>query len=303
MANIIVAGSINMDLVIRTPRLPALGETILGENLTMVGGGKGANQAVACARLGADVSFIGRVGQDEFGSTLLNQLGTEGINCVGVKISKGTHTGVAMITVVKEGDNSIVVSPGANMYLSPEDLKTQENRFAKSHASLFQLEVPIKTLETGLHMSKKHGLLTILDPAPFTPIPEPLLQLIDILVPNNIELKQMTGIDEIGPAASFLHQKGIRKIVVTMGKEGAMLFEDNSVKTIQGPVVSPVDTTGAGDAFAGAMAVALAEGKNTLEAIKFANCSGALACTVLGAQTSLPFRKDVDLLFQKLNRK
>ena len=302
MANIIVAGSVNMDLVIRTPRLPGLGETILGENLVMVGGGKGANQAVACARLGAEVSFIGRVGHDEFGNALLKNLKNEGIDCEGVTVSEDINTGVALITVVKEGDNSIVVSPGANMLLSPGDITRQEDKFRNCHASLFQLEVPLETLEEGLRLSKKHGLLTILDPAPFTEIPESFLKLIDILVPNNIELHQMSGLDDMEKAASSIIQGGVKTVVVTAGADGAILFERGSISRIKGPAVSTVDTTGAGDSFAGAMAVALSEGKSTLEAVEFANCAGALACTILGAQPSLPFREDVERIYHQTYR-
>ncbi len=302
MANIIVVGSVNMDLVIRTPRLPLLGETILGENLAMVGGGKGANQAVACARLGAEVSFIGRVGQDDFGNTLLKNLKKEGIDCEGVTVSKDINTGVALITVVKEGDNSIVVSPGANMLLSPQDITSQKDKFKHSQASLFQLEVPLKTLEESLRLSKKHGLLTILDPAPFTEIPDSFLKLIDILVPNSIELHQMSGLDDIEKAALSLVQRGVKTVVVTAGADGAILFENSYISRVKGPAISPVDTTGAGDAFAGAMAVILSEGKSTEEAIGFANCAGALACTILGAQTSLPFREDVERLYRQTYR-
>ena len=209
---------------------------------------------------------------------------------------------MALITVVKEGDNSIVVSPGANMLLSPRDITSQKDKFKHSQASLFQLEVPLKTLEEGLRLSKKHGLLTILDPAPFTEIPDSFLKLIDILVPNTIELHQMSGLDDMEKAALSLVQRGVKTVVVTAGADGAILFKNSYISRVKGPAISPVDTTGAGDAFAGAMAVILSEGKSTEEAIGFANCAGALACTILGAQTSLPFREDVERLYRQTYR-
>jgi ribokinase len=299
MAGITVVGSINMDLIVRTPRLPQLGETILGEDMVKAGGGKGANQAVACARLGAEVSFIGNTGNDEFGKQLISDLEREGIDCSCTGCLNNVSTGVALITVVKEGDNAIVVSPGANMLLSPEDLHKGEERFRTCKAALFQLEIPLETLAQGLYLSRKHGLLTILDPAPFREIPDDLLGSVDILVPNSIEIQQMSGEQDIKAAAQALIRRGVKRIVLTAGAKGAFLFEQDLMTRIPAPAVTPVDTTGAGDAFAGGIAVALSEGKRVEDAIRFANCSGALACTVLGAQTSLPRRAAVKKLYME----
>lgn len=299
MARITVVGSINMDLIVRTPRLPKLGETILGEDLVKAGGGKGANQAVACARLGAEVSFIGNTGNDEFGKQLISDLEKEGIDCSYTGCLNNISTGVALITVVKEGDNAIVVSPGANMLLSPEDLRKGEETFRTGRAALFQLEVPVETLAEGLYLSRKHDLLTILDPAPFKEIPDEILGSVDILVPNSIEIMQMTGEQDVEGAAEVLIRRGVKRIILTAGAQGAFLFEQDLKTRIPAPSVTPVDTTGAGDAFAGGIAVALSEGRRVEDAIRLANCSGALACTVLGAQTSLPERAAVEKLYRE----
>lgn len=299
MARITVVGSINMDLIVRTPRLPQLGETILGEDLVKAGGGKGANQAVACARLGAEVSFIGNTGNDEFGKQLISDLEKEGIDCSYTGRLNNISTGVALITVVKEGDNAIVVSPGANMLLSPEDLRKGEEKFRTGRAALFQLEVPVETLAEGLHLSRKHDLLTILDPAPFKEIPDEILGSVDILVPNSIEIMQMTGEQDVKGAAEVLIRRGVKRIILTAGAQGAFLFEQDLMTRIPAPSVTPVDTTAAGDAFAGGIAVALSEYRGVEDAIRFANCCGALACTVLGAQTSLPERAAVEKLYRE----
>lgn len=299
MARITVVGSINMDLIVRTPRLPQLGETILGEDLVKAGGGKGANQAVACARLGAEVSFIGNTGNDEFGKQLISDLEKEGIDCSYAGCLNNISTGVALITVVKGGDNAIVVSPGANMLLSSEDLRKGEETFRTGRAALFQLEVPVETLAEGLYLSRKHDLLTILDPAPFKEIPDEILGSVDILVPNSIEIMQMTGEQDVEGAAEVLIRRGVKRIILTAGAQGAFLFEQDLMTRIPAPSVTPVDTTGAGDAFAGGIAVAISEGRRVEDAIRFANCSGALACTVLGAQTSLPERTAVEKLYRE----
>jgi len=303
MPNIVVVGSVNMDLVVKTPRLPRLGETVMGEDMLTVGGGKGANQAMACARLGADVFFIASIGRDLFGERLLGTLEKEGIDCSGVKESDDTATGTALITVGGEGDNTIVVSPGANRLLCSTDLRSHPDMFAKSRTALFQMEIPTDTIEEGLILSKEHGLMTILDPAPFKVIPDFLLQYVDIVTPNSIELLQMAGTSDREAAAARLLEKGIGKVILTAGKEGAVLFDrDLGMQTIPAPSVTAIDSTGSGDAFTGGLAMALSENRDIVSSIKLGNCCGALACTVIGAQTSLPFRKDAEELYRRTYR-
>ncbi len=296
MRKIIVVGSINMDLIMETDRLPVLGETLLGGPFSTAPGGKGANQAAACARLGATVAHLGRVGDDGFGRQLLDVLDAEGIDRRGVTVTTGTSSGVAQICVAG-GDNSIIVAPGANGCLSAEDVRASQALFEGARAALFQLEVPLDAVFEGLRLAKTHEALTILTPAPWRELPRELLALVDVLVPNAIELSQCAGTANREKAFAHLLDLGVGAVVMTAGSEGAYFASAHRLGHVPAPSVDVVDSTGAGDTFTGALAVALSEGRQLPEAIRFAVRAGSLACTKLGALPAIPRRDDVERAF------
>lgn len=302
MSRIVVAGSLNMDLVMKSPRVPVLGETIPAGPFVTSHGGKGANQAVACSRMGASVAMMGRVGDDAFGSELRESLEREGVDVSAVLTTEGCSTGVASIVVV-EGDNGILIAPGANGMLSPRDVRTAAPLFEGASCALFQLEVPVETVLDGLRLAKRAGARTILNPAPFMPLPDEAFALADFFIPNRIELEQFSGISGLAEGASALRSRGASGIVVTVGKEGAWIFGDAAPVLVRAPVVDAVDSTGAGDAFVAAFAVALAEGETLRDAVEMAVCSGALACTRFGAREGLPRRAEVDALAAAVKQK
>ena len=301
MPRIVVAGSLNMDLVMKSPRVPALGETIPAGPFVTSHGGKGANQAVACSRMGASVAMVGRIGDDAFGSELLSSLKREAVDVRGVLPTPGCSTGVATIVVV-DGDNGILIAPGANGMLSPADIETAAPLFEGASCALFQLEVPVETVLEGLRLARRAGARTILNPAPFMPLPDEAFALADFFIPNRIELEQFSGISGLAEGASSLRSRGASGIVVTVGKDGAWIFEDSGAVLVKAPVVDAVDSTGAGDAFVAAFAVALAEGRTPRDAVETAVCAGALACTRFGAREGLPRRADVDALAAAMRR-
>ena len=301
MPRIVVAGSLNMDLVMQSPRVPVLGETIPAGPFITSHGGKGANQAVACSRMGASVAMAGRVGDDAFGSELRESLEREGVDVSAVLTTEGCSTGVASIVVV-EGDNGILIAPGANGMLSPEDIQTAAPLFKGASCALFQLEVPVGTVLEGLRLARQAGARTILNPAPFRPLPDEAFSLVDFFIPNRIELEQFSGIPGLADGASMLQRRGASGIVVTAGKKGAWMFGDSGPVLVKAPVVDAVDSTGAGDAFVAAFAVALAEGRTPRDAVETAVCAGALACTRFGAREGLPRRADVDALAAAMRR-
>ena len=293
MTRIVVVGSLNLDLVMQTPRLPALGETLLGGPFSTAEGGKGANQSVACARMGASVHHLGRVGDDPFGHRLLEALIREGIDISGIHACSDVPTGVAQISV-SAGDNAIVVAPGANGRLSPEDLRGDGALFDGAGAALFQLEVPLETVAEGLALARQRGVRTLLNPAPWHPLPEELLSRVDVLVLNRVELSQCAPGAEEEEALRTLLDRGIPQVVLTDGARGARYrTASGEAGRIPAPAVRVVDTTGAGDTFVGALAVLLAEGAPLEEAVRWGVHAGALACTRLGAQPSIPFRGEV----------
>jgi len=288
LVKVVVVGSVNMDLIVRVSRLPRLGETMSGEGFSMGGGGKGANQAVACARLGARVTMAGCVGDDDFGKRLLSDLVSEDIDCTPVRVCPGINTGVALIAVTKEGENAIILSPGANALTSGEDVER-----AAAQVALFQLEIPTATVMVGLKKAKEAGCLTVLDPAPAAPLPDEIWPLVDVAAPNEIEAADLGGSDEPTQAALRLLEKGAGCVVVSLGGEGALAVTQDHTFSVPAFPVEVVDTTGAGDAFRAGLAVALAEGKTLEEAVRFGTAAGALACTALGARSSLPQRSAV----------
>ncbi|MGX1982248.1 ribokinase [Thermolongibacillus altinsuensis] len=281
---ITVIGSINMDLVTIASRVPSQGETILGEKFHLIPGGKGANQAVAAARLGAEVHMIGAVGTDAFGKELMNSLKREGIFVDHVKPVTHIETGVASITI-SEGDNRIIVVPGANHALCPEDVEQCEDVIAKSDVCLLQLEIPLLVVEKAVSLAKKHGVLVILNPAPAQPLPKSLLEQVDILTPNEHERDIILAGED---AQKFAH-----KLVVTEGARGVTMVKNGKPMRIPSFSVSVVDTTGAGDTFNGALAVALSKGMELEDACYFGNAAAALSVTKLGAQTGMPTEAEV----------
>jgi ribokinase len=300
-ASIAVAGSLNMDLMIRSPRIPRPGETIIGGELHTVPGGKGANQAVAAARLGARVSMVGRVGQDAFGESLLESLDADGVDHTFVVRDGVTATGVALIVVDDNGENSIVVSPGANMRLSPADVEAAEAVIAAADLLILQLESPLESVIRSAELARAHGVQVVLNPAPARPLPARLLSMVDVLVLNESEAVLLAGLPagtetRAARAAVALLGSGVGMVVLTLGERGALLARDGEMEVVPTFAVQPVDTTAAGDAFVAGLAVALAEGKGLAGAVRWGNAAGALATTKLGAQPSLPTRRKVERL-------
>lgn len=307
---IVVIGSINMDLVCRTPRLPGGGETVLGRDLLAIPGGKGANQAVAAARLGGAVHMVGRVGADDFGRRLLAGLRENGVATGHVTVTPEVPSGCAMILVDDRGENSIVVSPGANARVTPADVDAAEPLIRSAAAVVLQLEIPIATVSRAISLCRRHGVLSILDPAPVPPknLPPALYQ-VGVLTPNEHEAAQLVASSARRPRrgrsqsselnATTLLARGPDAIVLKLGRAGAFLIETGGApERVPGFRVKVVDTTAAGDAFTGALAVALSEGRPVPEAVRFANAAGAACCTRLGAQPALPRRASVDRLLR-----
>ena len=298
---ITVVGSLNMDLVTRTPRIPQPGETIIGSDFRTVPGGKGANQAVAAARLGIQVSMVGRVGRDAFAQPLLDNLAAAGVDHTFVAQDPGAATGVALIVVDDAGQNSIVVASGANAHLSPADVDAAESTIAAAAALLLQLESPLETVTRAAEIARAHGVTVILNPAPARPLPAELLSMVDVLIPNESETELLTGKPvsnqtEIEAAALALRKLGVGTVILTLGERGALLAREDGAEYLPAFEVTPVDTTAAGDAFVGGFAVALAEGRTLAEAVRWGNATGALATTKLGAQPSLPTRQELEAL-------
>jgi ribokinase len=291
---IIVVGSINMDLVVRAPRHPQPGETILGTGFATFPGGKGANQAVAAARLGGQVKMIGRVGSDSFGDTMTASLQGDGVDTSHVLRTDGAPTGVALITVNEEGQNNIVVVPGANGMLTPQDIRAASAVFKGAAVLLLQLEIPLETVAEAVKIARANKVQVILNPAPAQPLKHSLLTQVDYLMPNENELALLTGMQSASLASSQLNALGLNCLVVTLGSQGVLVLEGDVKRSLRPHTIHVVDTTAAGDAFAGAFAVARTEGFSTLEAAEWGNAAGALAVTAAGAQPSLPTRASLE---------
>lgn len=295
---VLVVGSINMDLVIRAPRFPQPGETVIGEEFGTFPGGKGANQAVAARRLGAEVRMIGKVGNDSFGLKLREGLAQEGVDVSGVSISDNQSTGVALIVVDQNGQNSIVVSSGANMSLSPQDLGEHEEDFSWARVVLFQLESPLETVLEGIKLAREKGAYVILNPAPARSLPQEIWKEVDLLVPNETEAailanNSLQSLDPEKAAREFI-RKGVKEVIVSLGEKGCLYASSHKVISRPAFNVQAVDSTGAGDAFVGALSVGMALGWKMEKSIAFASASGALAVTKKGAQSSLPLREEVE---------
>jgi ribokinase len=295
---ILVVGSSNTDMVIKTQNFPAPGETILGGRFLMNAGGKGANQAVAAARLGGLVTFVGKIGDDIFGKQAVQQLEDEGINIDYVSVDSENPSGVAMITVDQKGENSIVVAQGSNGTLSPRDFDKAQTELNESEFVLMQLETPIPTVEYIALKAFQKQKKVVLNPAPAAKLSDELLHNLYLITPNETEAELLTGVkvtDESSAlkAASVLHKKGVDIVIITMGSAGAFLLENGKSEIIKAPKVVAVDTTAAGDTFNGALVVALSEGKTIRESIIFANQAASISVTRIGAQSSVPYRKEI----------
>ena len=293
---ILVVGSSNIDLVASVDRLPSRGETVLGYRFAQSFGGKGANQAVAAARAGAEGAFLSKLGADANGRLIEQHLAAQGLSRPILLRDAEFPTGVAMILVDHSGENQIAVVPGSNGRLTPADLRQHRELIAGARVLLLQMEIPRETVFEALRLGRECGLTTILNPAPAAPLPSDLLRLIDILTPNESEAQALTGSADPAEAARILTDRGVGTVVVTCGANGAFLATGNDVTHIPGFLVETIDSTGAGDAFNGAVACAVAEGVPIKSAIVRANAAGALATTGRGAQESMPTKDDIEQL-------
>ncbi|MEI7025539.1 ribokinase [Paenibacillus sp. y28] len=299
-AKIAVVGSINMDLVATVTRSPVPGETISGQHFAMISGGKGANQAVAAARLGAEVTMIGCVGDDLFGVQLTAQLRQEGIDTQYIRTAAGQSTGVALIQVQQEGGNSIVVVAGANGEVTPEQVEEAEAAIRSADVLLLQLEIPLPAVQKAAEIARRHGVRTILNPAPAVPLPEELLQSVDLLTPNETEAAILTtgearfdgGITDL--IGALKRMAGGTDVLITHGELGAFYQIGDTAGHQPAYNVKAVDTTAAGDCFNAGIAVRWGEGAELPQAFQFASKAAALAVTRFGAQTSLPVRTEVE---------
>jgi|SRR6516225_7367439 len=300
LPQVCVVGSANVDLIFQVLRLPRMGETLAGKQMHLGFGGKGANQAVMAARLGARVSLVAKVGGDVFGEQMLANLRNQGINTTHVRIDTTNSTGVASIVVDDEAHNCIIVVPGANGRLLPEDIRASAPAIQTADVLLCQLEVPIETILEAFRLAKAAKVLTILNPAPAMTLPDELLALADLCVPNETELELLTGqtletLDEITAAGQALRKRGPQTVIVTLGERGALLIQEQTAELVPAVPVTAVDPTGAGDAFIGSLAVFLTEGLTMGEAVPLANKAAALSVTRTGTQSAFPTRAEIGI--------
>jgi len=298
MKNVLVVGSLNLDLVCQVKYHPKTGETIFGSDLKQYPGGKGANQAVAAASLGGRVQMLGSVGHDDSGKMLLENLRSSGVEVKDIKVSRDVATGTALISVNEEGDNSIIVIPGANNTADISYIRQNTNVIDSSDIVLLQMEIPMESVNYVVEEAYKRRKIIIVNPAPAQMISDEVLKMIDYLTPNESELELLSGRvcstdEEVVSAAQVLRSKGVKNLIVTLGDKGALFMNSNETRFINGHKVKAVDTTAAGDCFNGAFAVALSEGKNVEDAIRFANKAASISVTRVGAQSSMPLREEL----------
>jgi ribokinase len=294
---IVVLGSVNADLVLRCERLPRPGETVHGEDFQTVPGGKGANQAVAAARLGGRVEFIGCVGDDAFGATARTTLEREGVGTAGLRTQAGMPTGIAMILVERSGQNSIALAAGANAMLDVAQVDGAAATIACASLLVCQLESPLAAVQHAIGIARRHGVPVLLNPAPARPLAPALLGEVDILVPNESEAAVLIGASgalDPAAAATALREQGATTVILTLGGEGVCIADERGTRRSSAPPVQAIDTTGAGDTFIGAFAVARQEGLGTDEAVRFAQRAAAISVTRAGAMASMPTRAECD---------
>lgn len=302
MSNIIVLGSSNMDMVVKSSRLPKPGETILGGTFLMNPGGKGANQAIAVARLGGKVRFISKIGNDIFGKQLLELYKSEGIDTATVLTDMENITGVALITVDANAENCIVVASGANASLSKDDIMLMKYCFKDCDFLLMQLETPLDTILYASMLAKENGIKTILNPAPAQQLPDSLLSSLYMITPNKTEAEMLSGLkitdkNSVKVAAEIIAAKGVENVIVTLGSEGAYVREENESYFVEACEVKAIDTTAAGDTFNGALCTALAEGFSIRQAAKFASKAASISVMRMGALDSVPYRYELAGLY------
>lgn len=305
MKKLTVLGSINADHVISVPYFAKPGETLTGHSYHIAYGGKGANQAVAAARLGAKVSFIGCIGDDDIGQAMKTEFEKDGINTRPIKSIANEMTGIAMIQVAESGENSIVISAGANGYLDEAVVAEFESEIAQADYLLMQLETPLPAIIQAAKIAKENNTQVVLNPAPARELPDELLSLLDMITPNETEAEILTGVKVVDEAsakqaAQVFHQKGIQKVLITLGSKGVFVSENGQGEIVAGFRVNAVDTTAAGDTFNGGLVTAMLEDKPLDEAIRFAHAAAAISVTRKGAQPSIPTRQETfDFLSQQ----
>ena len=296
---IVVVGSSNTDMIIQAPRIPRPGETILGGEFSMAAGGKGANQAVAAARAGGRVTFVARVGRDMFGENAVKGFIGDGIDVTHVIQDSAAPSGVALIFVATDGENSIGVASGANGRLSPQDVRNAADAIGSADVVIMQLETPMETIQAAAEMAASRGVRVVLNPAPAQTLSDALLKHVSVLTPNETEAELLTGIKveddaTAARAAAVLRGRGVGLVIVTLGSKGVYVSSPEFEGPVAGFKVKAVDTTAAGDVFNGALAVALAEGRNLADGVRFANAAAAISVTRLGAQPSAPQRAEIE---------
>lgn len=296
-STILVVGSSNTDMIIKTIEFPKSGETVMGGKFMMNPGGKGANQAMAAKRLGGKVTYVGKIGDDIFGQQSINLMKTEGINLNYLKIDTKNPSGVALITINSKGENTIVVAPGSNKELTCDDIDQTIFDLGDISIILMQLEIPLDIVVYIVSIAKKKGIKVILNPAPAIELPSNLFKGLHIITPNETEAEKLTGIQILNEksarkAAMVLKEKGVEIVVITLGAAGAYLLSEDYAGIIDSPIVEVVDTTAAGDTFNGALAVAISEGKEIRKAVEFACQAASMSVTKIGAQSSIPLRKE-----------
>jgi len=298
---IVVVGSLNMDLVACAPRIPVVGETITGHTYFDEPGGKGANQAYAVGKLGGKIAMLGRVGSDDFGRRMRENLEQVGCDVSGIEVLQGLQSGIALIFVADDGHNTIIIVPGANDRFSPEDVEAAKSSLEGTSLVLLQLENPLPTVIAAARAGRRAGARVVLDPAPARPLPDELFGLVDIMTPNETEAAILAGLQpsrldtkQAAEIAQKLRAKGTKTVIVKLGDQGCLLVEDGEPQVFPAPKVKAVDTTAAGDVFNGALAVALAEGEDLAKACQFANACAALSVSRMGTQAATPSREEVD---------
>lgn len=303
MKKLLVLGSINQDHRLNINNFPKLGETINAQDYQLLFGGKGANQAVAAGRCGAAVKFIAAVGKDEAGYKALQQLKQDNVNTDAIVALENEQTGIAIVMVDAQGENSIVIYPGANAALTPVHVAKYQDLIAESSALLMQLEIPLETIIATAKIANKLQKKVVINPAPATKLPDELLKLIDVITPNQTEAEILTGVpvlDESSSqqAAAILHKKGVNMVVITMGKQGVWFSEQGKGKRLPAYQVDTIDTVAAGDTFNGVFITHWLEGKNFEESVDFASAAAAISVTRRGAQSSIPWRREIDEFLQ-----
>lgn len=296
---LVVLGSINADHILNLDAFPTPGETVTGHHYQVAFGGKGANQAVAAGRSGADIAFIACTGDDDIGERIRRQLASDKIDVAPVRAVAGEATGVALIFVNAEGENVIGIHAGANAALSVSQVEAEKERIASAQALLMQLESPLESVIAAAKIAHHHHTTVVLNPAPARELPDELLALVDIITPNETEAEKLTGIrvesdEDAAKAADVLHAKGIGTVMITLGSRGVWLSAEGESRRILGFRVQAIDTIAAGDTFNGALVTALLEGTALAEAIRFAHAAAAIAVTRKGAQPSVPWRTEID---------